>query len=167
MPEGPELHLAARFINHVCNGRVFGCIIKSEISKNPMVIPEFAQFTITATSRGKELKLSLTENFEQKITKTAQPKILGILFTFGLAGKFDFQDAAKLEKHAHINFFTCDSGPKQVLSFIDYMRFGKWTPNADFSYKERSPCVITEYQKFRYRLCTVSGPVWDHLHLKA
>jgi len=149
MPEGPELHLAGRFINHVCKGRVFGRIFKSEISKCPPVTTDFPEFTILASSRGKELKLTLVENFDTKTAHTNKPRLLDMLFTFGLAGKFDFQDASELEKHAHLNFFTCDKGPKMVLSFIDYMRFGKWKPNTDFSYKDRGPCVLTEYESFR------------------
>lgn len=158
MPEGPELHLASRFINQVCKQRAFDRIQKSDISKNPVVDSNFGKFTISATSRGKELKLTLTEcidiNPEFEDEKKNSPRYIDIVFTFGLAGKFDFQSASELEKHAHLNFFTCDNGPKMVLSYIDYMRFGKWTPNADFSFKERGPCVLFEYEKFRQVLNT-------------
>ncbi|XP_045216475.2 endonuclease 8-like 1 [Mercenaria mercenaria] len=154
MPEGPELHLASRFINNVCKGRLFGKILKSDISKNPVVHPPAERYTITASSRGKEIKVtlkdatnSLTES-KDKFLNT-QTKSLDILFTFGLAGKFDFQEATELQKHAHLNFFTRDSGPEMVLSFVDYMRFGKWSPGADFSLKERGPCVLFDYINFR------------------
>lgn len=167
MPEGPELHLASRFINNVCRGRVFGKIFKSDISKNPTVQPPAERYIISSSSRGKEIKLTLTEVLnnqkdgkgESKLLLTAKPKCLDILFTFGLAGKFDFHDASDLQKHAHLNFFTCDSGPEMVLSFVDYMRFGKWTPDADFS-KDRGPCVLFDYNNFRYvNVCDL----WRHL----
>lgn len=145
MPEGPEIHLSGNFINTVCKGRLFRQISKSEISKNPAVASPFGSFTITASSRGKELKVSLLEH----LSGTGK---LDILFTFGLAGKFDWINADKLEKHSHLNFITCDDLPKKALSFIDYMRFGKWVPGADFSFKERGPCPLLEYSDFRYAI---------------
>ncbi|KAI8508017.1 Endonuclease 8-like 1 [Branchiostoma belcheri] len=59
MPEGPELHLAARFVNAVCTGRVFsGKPVKSEVNwKNPEVAFEAAAYTVSAVSRGKEVQL--------------------------------------------------------------------------------------------------------------
>lgn len=149
MPEGPELHLSSRFINSVCKGRVFGKIQKSDISKNPVVEPPAQSYIISASSRGKEIKLTLTECADNISQSTDPAKSLDILFTFGLAGKFDFHEASELQKHAHLNFFTSDPGQKMVLSFVDYMRFGKWTPGADFSYKDRGPCVLLDYEKFR------------------
>ncbi|XP_052796677.1 endonuclease 8-like 1 [Mya arenaria] len=165
MPEGPELYLASRFINRVCKGRVFQTISKSEISKNPMIMPPCSHafgkagqqtyFTISATSRGKELKITLLDVASSKNTTPSKCEFLDsqckldVLFTFGLAGKFDWLQAGQLEKHSHLNFFTCDNGPKMVLSFIDYMRFGKWTPGADFSFKARGPCTLLEYDRFR------------------
>ncbi|XP_060568020.1 endonuclease 8-like 1 [Ruditapes philippinarum] len=152
MPEGPELHIASRFINHMCKGRVFGKVLKSEISKNPNVNPPAEKYIISSSSRGKEIKITLTETTnadgDKKLSKS-QTNTLDILFTFGLAGKFDFHEANELQKHAHLNFFTCDSQPASVLSFIDYMRFGKWTPGADFSVKDRGPCVLFDYSNFR------------------
>ena len=152
MPEGPELHLSSRFINNVCNGRIFGPITKSDISKNPKFDPPSERYVISATSRGKELKVTLTDSASKDKTKAHLEggKSLSIMFTFGLAGKFDWLKADELEKHSHLNFFTCDEGPKMALSFIDYMRFGKWSPGADFSLKDRGPCVLFDYDNFRY-----------------
>ena len=153
MPEGPELHLASRFINQVCNGRVFGKIAKSEINKNPVVEAPSKAFSITASSRGKEIKLTLHEYLDKeekpKEAKALEGKRLDILVTFGLAGKFEFVKPTELAKHAHLNFFTDDKQPEMVLSFVDYMRFGKWTPGSDFSYTDRGPCVLTDYTAFR------------------
>ncbi|XP_062600952.1 endonuclease 8-like 1 [Saccostrea cucullata] len=146
MPEGPELHLASKFVNLVCKGRVFkGPIIKSEVSKHADV--EFEdEYTISATSRGKEMKLTL--NTMCKDNKSLnKSRSLDIVFQFGMSGKFDFYEATELKKHAHLNFFTKEE-PKMVLSFVDYRRFGKWQVGGEWS-KERGPCVLFEYQAFR------------------
>ena len=149
MPEGPELHLASRFINKVCHGRLFGKINKSEISKNPMLKVPFSNFSISALSRGKELKLVLTNAVKgESKGSPAHTENTDVLFTFGLAGKFDFCTPDELQKHSHLMFFTNDTGPEMVLSFVDYMRFGKWTENSSWS-KDRGPCVLFEYADFR------------------
>ena len=153
MPEGPELHLASQFVNLVCKQRIFaGKIVKSEVSKHSDVDWGSSDYTISATSRGKELKLTLTEASKDGLQTSSKmsgsKKTLDILFNFGMSGKFDFYDASELKKHAHLNFFS-KSDPKMVLSFVDYRRFGKWQIGADWS-KDRGPCVLFEYQKFRY-----------------
>ncbi|XP_061174161.1 endonuclease 8-like 1 [Saccostrea echinata] len=146
MPEGPELHLASKFVNLVCKGRLFkGPIIKSEVSKHADV--EFEdEYTISATSRGKEMKLTLNTICEDK-KSLSKSRSLDIVFQFGMSGKFDFYEATELKKHAHLNFFTKDE-PRMVLSFVDYRRFGKWQVGGEWS-KERGPCVMFEYQAFR------------------
>uniref|UniRef100_A0AAY5K5S3 Endonuclease VIII-like 1 DNA binding domain-containing protein n=2 Tax=Esox lucius TaxID=8010 RepID=A0AAY5K5S3_ESOLU len=61
MPEGPELHLASLFVNRMCRGVVFtGPVHRSEVSKNPQVPFCCPAYTITATSRGKEVRLTLS-----------------------------------------------------------------------------------------------------------
>jgi endonuclease VIII-like 1 len=74
-----------------------------------------------------------------------------------MSGKFEFTPADQLPKHAHLQFYTCDR--KQVLSFVDYRRFGRWFVNGDWG-KDRGPCVITEYLPFRQN-------VLDHLEQSA
>ncbi|KAK3097271.1 hypothetical protein FSP39_008221 [Pinctada imbricata] len=150
MPEGPELHLSSKFVNIVCKGRIFsGKIVKSDVSKHANIEWDGNDYRIAATSRGKELKLTLTEvKGDETDDKNKNPrKCLDILFNFGMSGKFDFYQADQLKKHAHLNFFTKDE-PKMVLSFVDYRRFGKWQVRADWS-KDRGPCILFEYQKFR------------------
>ncbi|KAL3866823.1 hypothetical protein ACJMK2_044085 [Sinanodonta woodiana] len=153
MPEGPELHLSSRFVNLVCKNRIFGGqIIKSDVSRQPVVEWEAPHYTISAESRGKEVKLTLTsqsdaQNDRLQTTSNEKPRTLNIVFQFGMSGKFDFYEAGELMKHAHLNFFTVDE-PKMVLSFVDYRRFGKWQVGADWS-EERGPCVLFEYPKFR------------------
>ncbi|KAM5243087.1 endonuclease 8-like 1 isoform 2-T7 [Hipposideros larvatus] len=52
MPEGPELHLASRFVNEACRGLVFGgCVEKSPISRNPEVPFESSAYHISASAR--------------------------------------------------------------------------------------------------------------------
>ncbi|CAH1796533.1 unnamed protein product [Owenia fusiformis] len=154
MPEGPELHMASRFVNHVCSDRMFsGAIFKSEVShKNPEIPWNEKSYTISATSRGKEVKLTL-HTMDNKTTKTSKPpkipKSMDIIFRFGMSGKFQFtSDSPKdIHKHAHLQFFT-DGSPKKVLSFVDVRRFGKWEVNGDWG-KQRGPCVLFEYDAFR------------------
>ena len=94
MPEGPELHIAARFVNQICNNRTFsGAVIKSEVStKNPDVAWNEQCYQISATSRGKEVKLMLTTDCDVKSDKSkGKPvKIMDILFRFGMSGKFRY-----------------------------------------------------------------------------
>jgi len=63
MPEGPELHMAARFINQVAKYHKFGGkIVKSEVStKNPDVDFKAKAYLISAETRGKELKVFLED----------------------------------------------------------------------------------------------------------
>ena len=60
MPELAELKIMSEYINKNSNNRIFIGLRKSVVSKvkTPMKIP-FDFFTITAVSRGKELKLKL------------------------------------------------------------------------------------------------------------
>ncbi|XP_064620135.1 endonuclease 8-like 1 [Lineus longissimus] len=154
MPEGPELHLASRLVNSVCSGRLFsGKVIKSEVStKNPDVAWDAEYYTISAHSRGKEMKLTLqecTKNDEEKLTKTNPPKVgkvSHIIFRFGMSGKFKFDKVSDMHKHAHLKFFTSDGN--MVLSYIDVRRFGKWEQESDWG-KKRGPCIIFEYKDFR------------------
>jgi len=94
MPEGPELHLSSQFVNRVCQGRIFGRILKSEVSKNPVVSVDFEKFTICASSRGKELKLTLTENTEDECKIKPRnvkvcPETVDILLNFGMSGRLE------------------------------------------------------------------------------
>ena len=160
MPEGPELFLAGRYVNQVCANRVFtGKVIKSAVSlKNPDIPWDEDCYKISATSRGKEVKLTLTQiesdskngeiKSKPKGAKSAKlNNFLEILFRFGMSGKFKCQplEDYQNEKHAHLNFFSTDN---MVLSFIDYRRFGRWEVTSDWG-PNRGPCVIQEPESFR------------------
>lgn len=146
MPECPELHLASQFVNLVCKGRIFkGPVIKSEVSKLAEV--DFkGEYTILATSRGKEIKLTLVPYGNGKKSADKR-KPLDIVFQFGMSGRFDYDKVAEMRNHAHLNFFTKDE-PRMVLSYVDPRRFGKWQVGGDWSAK-RGPCVLFEYDEFR------------------
>ena len=135
--------------------------MKSAVStKNPDVNWNEDAYSISATSRGKEIKLTLTAlNPEDSTTDTKDKpkkkqlakgvigKTLDILFRFGMSGKFEFQSKDNMEKHSHLNFYTKEEG--MVLSFVDYRRFGRWEITTDWGPK-RGPCIITEYLSFRF-----------------
>nr|XP_033776798.1 endonuclease 8-like 1 [Geotrypetes seraphini]XP_033776799.1 endonuclease 8-like 1 [Geotrypetes seraphini]XP_033776800.1 endonuclease 8-like 1 [Geotrypetes seraphini]XP_033776801.1 endonuclease 8-like 1 [Geotrypetes seraphini] len=150
MPEGPELHLASRYINRVCAGLIFsGKVEKSDVSKNPEVPFENAKYLISAVSRGKEVKLNLTPVKEEKksgrLQGTKEP--IDIVFRFGMSGHFMLSPATELPKHAHLRFYTKDS-PRQALCFVDMRRFGRWEAPGTWQ-PDRGPCVMLEYEKFR------------------
>ncbi|MED6290455.1 hypothetical protein CHARACLAT_013109 [Characodon lateralis] len=153
MPEGPELHLASLYVNKMCDGVVFsGPVIKSEVSKNPEVTFTCESYSITATSRGKEVKLTLTpmksdDNGEQRSRGGQADQPMDIVFRFGMSGYFRFTSEDEVPKHAHLRFYTKDK-PCKVLSFVDTRRFGSWQPNGTWQ-PDRGPCIMFEYKSFR------------------
>ncbi|MBN3307859.1 endonuclease 8-like 1 [Amia ocellicauda] len=151
MPEGPELHMASRYVNRVCAGVVFsGAVEKSEVSKNPEVPFASEAYRISATSRGKEMRLTLTpiEGEDSKDGgETGDPQPMDVVFRFGMSGFFRFTPEDELPKHAHLRFYTRER-PRQALSFVDIRRFGTWEPNGNWQ-PERGPCIMFEYHSFR------------------
>ncbi|KAM4572830.1 endonuclease 8-like 1 isoform 1-T2 [Odontesthes bonariensis] len=152
MPEGPELHLASLYVNRMCGGVVFsGPVIKSEVSKNPDVPFTCEAYRITATSRGKEVKLTLTPiksdepKRRAKAGEAEQP--MDIVLRFGMSGYFRFTAEDELPKHAHLRFYTKEK-PCRVLSFVDARRFGSWQSNGTWQ-PDRGPCIMFEYKSFR------------------
>ena len=142
MPEGPEIHMAARFINKVSAVHSFtGKVVKSELSvKNPDVEFEALSYTISAEARGKELKVYLED-------KKKKSNCLRVLFRFGMSGCFQLTPASSLPKHAHLRFFT-DSKVGLALSFVDYRRFGRWEVEGEWGV-DRGPDPINQYAAFR------------------
>ncbi|KAM4734498.1 endonuclease 8-like 1 isoform 1-T2 [Anableps anableps] len=153
MPEGPELHLASLYVNKMCNGVVFGGpVIKSKVSKNPDVAFTCELYCITATSRGKEVKLTLTpmksDDDGKRRSKSGQAdQPMDIVFRFGMSGYFHLTSEDEVPKHAHLRFYTKEK-PRRVLSFVDTRRFGSWQPNGTWQ-PDRGPCVMFEYKSFR------------------
>lgn len=100
MPEGPELHLAAKFISAIGKKTLFGGpVVKSAVStKNPDVAWDKATYRVQAVSRGKELKVLLAEGEEEGKGRDT----LSILFRFGMSGCFKYTPVTELHKHAHL-----------------------------------------------------------------
>lgn len=153
MPEGPELHMASIYVNKMCSGVIFtGAVAKSEVSKNPDVPFTCEAYRIAATSRGKEVKLTLTPvksdapKQRQKTEQADQP--MDIVFRFGMSGFFKFTTEDEIPKHAHLRFRSSEK-PCRVLSFVDARRFGSWHPSGAWQ-PSRGPCVLTEYNDFRW-----------------
>ena len=69
-----------------------------------------------------------------------------LLFRFGMSGCFKLTSVNEIPKHAHLRFFSKDG--ENVLSFVDYRRFGRWTINGDWG-SDRGPDTIVEYKAFR------------------
>lgn len=152
MPEGPELHLASLYVNKMCNGLIFtGAVRKSDVSKSPDVPFTCEAYRITAKSRGKEVKLTLTPvknddlKCRAKVEQADQP--MDIVFRFGMSGYFRLTSEHELPKHSHLRFYSNEK-PCRVLSFVDTRRFGSWQPGGTWQ-PSRGPCIITEYKSFR------------------
>ncbi|XP_046283965.1 endonuclease 8-like 1 isoform X2 [Marmota monax] len=148
MPEGPELHLASHFVNEACRGLVFGgCVEKSSVSRNPEVPFESSAYHISASARGKELRLTLSP------LPGAQPpqEPLALIFRFGMSGSFQLAPADALPPHAHLRFYTAPPAPRLALCFVDIRRFGHWDPGGKWQ-PGRGPCVLLEYEQFRLRI---------------
>lgn len=152
MPEGPELHLASLYVNKMCNGVVFtGPVRKSEVNKSPDVPFTCEAYRITATSRGKEVKLTLTpmksDNPKQRLKAGLADQPMDVVFRFGMSGYFRFTTEDELPKHSHLRFYTKEK-PCRVLSFVDARRFGSWQPGGTWQ-PSRGPCIMSEYKSFR------------------
>lgn len=152
MPEGPELHLASLYVNKMCNGVVFtGPVRKSEVSKSPDVPFTCEAYRITATSRGKEVMLTLTpmksDDPKRRVKAGQADRPMDIVFRFGMSGYFRFTTEDELPKHAHLRFYSKEK-PCRVLSFVDARRFGSWQSNGTWQ-PGRGPCIMFEYKSFR------------------
>eukprot|EP00074_Homo_sapiens_P098892 XP_016878055.1 endonuclease 8-like 1 isoform X5 [Homo sapiens] len=148
MPEGPELHLASQFVNEACRALVFGgCVEKSSVSRNPEVPFESSAYRISASARGKELRLILSP------LPGAQPQQepLALVFRFGMSGSFQLVPREELPRHAHLRFYTAPPGPRLALCFVDIRRFGRWDLGGKWQ-PGRGPCVLQEYQQFRLKI---------------
>uniref|UniRef100_UPI0037E88D38 endonuclease 8-like 1 n=1 Tax=Semicossyphus pulcher TaxID=241346 RepID=UPI0037E88D38 len=152
MPEGPELHLASLYVNRMCEGVVFaGPVRKSEVSKSPDVPFTCEAYRITATSRGKEVKLTLTpmksDEPKKRVKEGQADQPMDIVVRFGMSGFFRFTTEDELPKHSHLRFYSKET-PCRVLSFVDARRFGGWQPGGTWQ-PDRGPCIMFEYKSFR------------------
>ncbi|KAK3558892.1 hypothetical protein QTP86_032163, partial [Hemibagrus guttatus] len=164
MPECPELHLASVFVNTACAGVIFsGSVEKSEVSKGAEVHFNSDAYQISATSRGKEVRLTLTpiKTDQRRASKSRLNQApMDVVFRFGMTGNFTFTTKSELPKHAHLRFYTKED-PQRVLSFVDVRRFGSWQPDGRWQ-KDRGPCVMLEYKSFRENiLSNLSDKAFD------
>ncbi|KAL3061501.1 hypothetical protein OYC64_009632 [Pagothenia borchgrevinki] len=157
MPEGPELHLGSLYVNKMCAGVVFtGPVRKSEVSKSPDVPFTCEAYCITASSRGKEVKLTLTpmksDDSKQRSKAGQADQAMDVVFRFGMSGYFRFTSEDELPKHSHLRFYSKET-PCRVLSFVDTRRFGSWQANGTWQ-PDRGPCIMFEYESFRKNVVT-------------
>ena len=145
MPEGPELHLASRFVNAACGGLVFGGRVeKSSVRRNPEVPFESSAYRVSASARGKELRLTLSP-----LPGARPPRApMALVFHFGMSGSFQLAPSDALPPHAHLRFYTAPPGPQLALCFVDVRRFGHWDLGGEWQ-PGRGPCVLLEYEQFR------------------
>ena len=136
MPELAELRLTADYVNKASEGLVFTDIQKNPEHKGIEVSSPSNKFTISALSRGKELRLLLSYDGGETYLRMGM----------GMSGSFKATLTGKESKHAHLKFVSHpDFGI--TLSFVDPRRFGKWKVGEDFSEK-RSPDPTQEFKKF-------------------
>jgi len=121
MPEWAELRITSDFVNKTSVGKGFIKAEKSDVSKVKTDLSFMNMnrpFTITAESRGKELRLSISDQKESKY----------LLMFMGMSGGFalispKYKDYDKVMKHSHLRFYREDG---MILCFHDVRRFGKW-----------------------------------------
>ncbi|NXX77305.1 NEIL1 Endonuclease, partial [Urocolius indicus] len=111
----------------------------SAVGRGPEVPFCSEAYSISAASRGKELRLTLAP------LGAGSP--LFLVFRFGMSGSFRLCGAAELPRHAHLRFLTRDSPPR-ALCFVDARRFGSWRLGDGWQ-PGRGPCVLSEYRAFR------------------
>lgn len=135
MPELAELRLTAEFVNEIANDKVFYGVRKNPIHKGSDVEVPFGAFTIEASSRGKQLLLTL-----KKLNSNEQVKLL---MSMGMSGHFGWVETGVISKHSHLRFQS-DNGS---LDFIDVRRFGKWKIADNWS-ADRGPDPTIEFESF-------------------
>ena len=61
---------------------------------------------------------------KKKSESLPEQSVKHLLFRFGMSGCFKLTSVNEIPKHAHLRFFTKNG--EEVLSFVDYRRFGKY-----------------------------------------
>ena len=113
MPEGPEIKFAANFINKIADSNIFGGkIFKGEKATKLDEVPFSSdEYTVRAESRGKELKVYLSDvPWSNEGKKKIKHEVTHLLFHFGMSGSFEFTRNKEefIPKHAHLRFITKD-----------------------------------------------------------
>jgi endonuclease VIII-like 1 len=139
MPELAELRLTADYINQEANGRIFTKIKKNPVHKGADIFEDIDfPFTLSAESRGKELRLEITS----VPTNAPDKKVHHLMMGMGMAGHFNWVPPGTISKHSHLKFVTEDG----TLDFVDVRRFGNWKwGNWN---KDRGPDPTVQFQDF-------------------
>mgnify|MGYP003633747180 FL=1 len=136
MPELAEVKIMSEYINYVNKTETFIGLEKSKENKNPKIEIDFKRFTVSSTSRGKELMI--------KITNTTTKESKKVLMGMGMSGNWVFIEKGPTPKHAHLIFHT-DWGGR--LCMVDFRRFSRWKESDTWS-DNRGPCMLTEWEDF-------------------
>jgi len=144
MPELVEVKIMSEYINQVSEGKTFINVRKSDVSKSKTNLKGSwsVGFNLTAQSRGKELKLSLSwkpECFKDHLEPTRD-----LICNMGMSGNWSFTETDKVPKHAHLMFDTNDGW---TLSLVDVRRFARWQWSNGWS-SNRGPDPVEEWTAF-------------------
>lgn len=139
MPEGPEIRFMKDFINQESDGKVYRKIRKSTVSKVKTPIRDpFSLWSVSAESRGKELKLIFTDSSGNSES---------MIFSMGMSGNWGVCKTGNEPKHSH---FMIDSLNGSTLYLNDVRRFAKWRWGS-FNL-DRSPCIMESFPEFKSNL---------------
>ncbi len=144
MPEHAEVKITSTFINTSVVDIIFSEVGISSITKNVIDLNlPFQKFKISSSTRGKELKITLTSLHSKSESKS-------LVMGFGMTGKWLFLKKEELLKvpHVHLFFRGKDEDHNEFyLAFQDVRRFARWSW-ADWS-PNRGPDPITEAELFK------------------
>lgn len=137
MPELAEIRIMSDYINIVCFDEDFTSIsVSPEVSTRLSLVhpSDLKIFKITAESRGKELRLSLTSGDDKHMLSVSM----------GISGYWVLWDSRDSPKHTHLKFNTVSG---RCLCLVDARRFARWKWTNSWS-PNRGPCPLTEYDQF-------------------
>jgi len=139
MPELVEVLHMSENITKWCKDEPYRRIITTEDKNpyNPVLTAPQRPFFISATSYGKELRLTLTD-VEDKTIST------NLVMGMGMAGSWIKCRSDKQIDNSQLNFQTDDGSSS--LHFVDRRRFGRWKWG-DFS-PDRGPDPLRDFDKF-------------------
>lgn len=147
LTELPEVKFMTDFINQKAKNQVFNSIIGMDPAYKFDEVKLPREFSLTASSRGKELCLILTDLRNKQITK--------IFIIFSLAGNIVIFDEKDIGQHHRLIIRRSDG---KVIALHDVRRFSKVRIDTKWSIA-RGPDPIDEYAAFVLN-------VRDHLNLQ-
>lgn len=144
MPELVEVKIMSEFINQAVEGKTFVNVRKSNVSKIKTDLKGSwsVGFSLSAQSRGKELKLEFS--WKPECFKDHLEPIRNLICNMGMSGNWSFTETDKIPKHAHLMFDTNDGW---TLSLVDVRRFARWQWTNGWSEK-RGPDPVNELETF-------------------